>query len=94
MRLLIIFCLIIRFCAIRQKGSQTLYRSTLPPEVIEAVSANLSILKSPTVMRQYDGRLWTWEGCADNWDRVMAHVLTSGIMHRLFHTYFLLWNVR
>jgi uncharacterized protein (DUF608 family) len=41
------------------------YSSTLPPEVLEAVSANLSILKSPTVMRQADGRLWCWEGCDD-----------------------------
>lgn len=41
------------------------YRSTLPPEVIEAVAANLSILKSPTVLRQTDGRLWGWEGCED-----------------------------
>jgi len=43
------------------------YDSTLPPEVIDAVSANLSILKSPTVMRQFDGRLWGWEGCQDDW---------------------------
>jgi uncharacterized protein (DUF608 family) len=42
------------------------YASTLPAEVIEAVAANLSILKSPTVMRQYDGRLWSWEGCAND----------------------------
>ena len=41
------------------------YASTLPPEVIEAVAANLSILKSPTIMRQHDGRLWCWEGCND-----------------------------
>jgi uncharacterized protein (DUF608 family) len=40
--------------------------STLPPEVIEAVAANLTILKSPTVLRQADGRLWAWEGCGDN----------------------------
>jgi uncharacterized protein (DUF608 family) len=43
------------------------YNSSLPPEVIEAVAANLTILKSPTVMRQYDGRLWNWEGCGDSW---------------------------
>ncbi|MEO8415013.1 MAG: GH116 family glycosyl hydrolase [Ginsengibacter sp.] len=41
------------------------YTSTLPPEVIEAVASNLTILKSPTVMRQYDGRLWNFEGCGD-----------------------------
>ena len=42
------------------------FSSTLPPEVMEAVSANLTILKSPTVLRQSDGRLWGWEGCGDN----------------------------
>jgi uncharacterized protein (DUF608 family) len=39
------------------------YNSTLPAEVIEAVAANLTILKSPTILRQADGRLWAWEGC-------------------------------
>ena len=43
------------------------YNSTLPAEVIEAIAANLTILKSPTVMRQYDGRLWNWEGSGDTW---------------------------
>jgi len=42
------------------------YSSTLPAEVMEAVAANLTILKSPTVLRQYDGRLWSWEGCGDD----------------------------
>lgn len=45
----------------------TFYASTLPPEVMEAIAANLTILKSPTVMRQYDGRMWNWEGCSDDW---------------------------
>jgi hypothetical protein len=40
--------------------------STLPPELVEAVSANLGILKSPTILRQADGRIWGWEGCDDN----------------------------
>jgi len=42
------------------------YNTTLPPEVIEAISANLTILKSPTVLRQRDGKLWSFEGCSDN----------------------------
>ena len=42
------------------------FASTLPPEVVEAVASNLTILKSPTVLRQYDGRLWNFEGCGDN----------------------------
>mgnify|MGYP001945525443 CR=1 FL=1 len=42
------------------------YDTTLPPEVIEAVATNLTILKSPTTLRQADGRLWLWEGCRDD----------------------------
>ncbi|MBO9154686.1 GH116 family glycosyl hydrolase [Chitinophaga sp. GCM10012297] len=47
--------------------TEAFYKSTLPPEVTEAVAANLTILKSATVMRQFDGRFWCWEGCGDNW---------------------------
>lgn len=46
--------------------SHTFYASDLPPEVLEAVSANLSILKSPTVLRQKNGALWAYEGCFDS----------------------------
>ncbi|MEO9005121.1 MAG: GH116 family glycosyl hydrolase, partial [Ginsengibacter sp.] len=46
--------------------STAFYNSSLPSEVIEAIAANLSIIKSPTVLRQYDGRLWSWEGCNDD----------------------------
>ncbi len=46
--------------------TDTFYDSTLPDEVIEAVAANLTILKSPTVLRQTDGRLWCFEGCSDD----------------------------
>ncbi len=66
------------------------YRSTLPPEVTEAVAANLSILKSPTVLRQTDGRFWGWEGCEDqqgscagscthvwNYAQAMCHLFPS-----------------
>ena len=42
------------------------YDSTLPPEIVEAAAANLTILKSPTVLRQFDGRMWAWEGMNDN----------------------------
>ena len=54
---------------LRQKSrqfSECFYDTTLPPEVIEAIAANLTILKSPTVLRQADGRLWCFEGCGDN----------------------------
>jgi len=47
------------------KFSETFYNSDLPPEVLEAIAANLTILKSPTVLRQKNGTLWAWEGCHD-----------------------------
>ena len=46
--------------------TKTFYDSTLPPEVVDAVACNLSILKSPTVLRQTDGRFWAWEGTGDD----------------------------
>jgi uncharacterized protein (DUF608 family) len=55
--------------ALREKSElfrDAFFQSTLPTEVIEAVVANLTILKSPTVLRQTDGKLWAWEGCSDN----------------------------
>ena len=45
--------------------SDCFYDTTLPDEVVEAVASNLTILKSPTVLRQTDGRLWCFEGCHD-----------------------------
>jgi uncharacterized protein (DUF608 family) len=49
-----------------ERFSDCFFDSTLPPEAIEAVAANLSILKSPTILRQRDGRMWGWEGCDDD----------------------------
>jgi uncharacterized protein (DUF608 family) len=45
--------------------TSTFYDTTLPEEVVAAVAANLTILKTPTVQRQVDGRLWCWEGCCE-----------------------------
>jgi uncharacterized protein (DUF608 family) len=58
----------LNYIPLREKSklfTDTFYDSTLPAEVIEAVAANLTILKSPTVLRQTDGRLWCFEGCTD-----------------------------
>jgi uncharacterized protein (DUF608 family) len=44
-----------RFC-------DALFSSTLPEEALDAVSANLAILKSPTVWRLEDGSFYGWEG--------------------------------
>ena len=46
-----------------QAFQEALFSSTLPPYVLDAVSANLAILKSPTVLRLENGDLWGWEGC-------------------------------
>ncbi|MBE0698104.1 MAG: hypothetical protein IH586_14380, partial [Anaerolineaceae bacterium] len=46
-----------------QAFHDALFRSSLPGYVIDAVSANLGILKSPTVLRQENGNVWAWEGC-------------------------------
>ncbi|MCE9615110.1 MAG: hypothetical protein K8T26_12600 [Lentisphaerae bacterium] len=40
-----------------------LLASTLPAAMLDAVTANLSILKSPTVMRLEDGTFYGFEGC-------------------------------
>ena len=42
---------------------EALFSSTLPSYVLDAVSANLSILKSPTLLRLEDGSLYGFEGC-------------------------------
>jgi uncharacterized protein (DUF608 family) len=62
------------YTQLRDKSSRfrdAFFDTTLPAEVVEAVAANLTILKSPTVRRQCDGRLWCFEGCGD----------TSGCCH-------------
>ncbi len=57
-----------RYVNLRERSerfSNCFYDTTLPPEVVEAVAANLTIIKSPTVLRQFDGCLWCFEGCSD-----------------------------
>ena len=58
----------LKYELLREKSAlfrDTFYDTTLPDEVVEAIAANLTILKSPTVLRQTDGRLWCFEGCSD-----------------------------
>jgi len=43
-----------------------LFSSDVPDTVISALSANISILKSPTVLRLEDGSFYGWEGCCGN----------------------------
>ena len=57
-----------RFDELRGRTSafaEALHATDIPAEALEAVTANLGILRSPTVLRQHDGRLWNWEGCGE-----------------------------
>lgn len=45
------------------KFKNALFGSTFPPYVVDAVSANLGILKAPTILREANGNVWGWEGC-------------------------------
>jgi uncharacterized protein (DUF608 family) len=46
-----------------QAFHDALFSSSIPAPVLEAVSANLAIIKSPTILLQENGNLWGWEGC-------------------------------
>lgn len=43
-----------------------LFESTLPPEVVDAISANIVPIRSNTSFWLEDGRFMAWEGCFDN----------------------------
>ena len=45
-----------------QRFHDAIFSSTLPEFVLDAVSSNLAIIKSPTVLRQANGNIWAWEG--------------------------------
>ena len=54
---------------LRQKTQafhDALFRTTAPSYVLDAISANLAIIKSPTVLRLENGHMWGWEGCFCN----------------------------
>ncbi len=51
--------------AASERFAKCFYDTTLPPEVVEAVAANIAILKTTTVLRQRDGKMWAFEGCGD-----------------------------
>jgi uncharacterized protein (DUF608 family) len=42
---------------------KALYRTTLPPVMIQAMDANITVLRSTTCFRIEDGSLLGWEGC-------------------------------
>ena len=49
-----------------QRFVDALLDSSVPEFVKDAVLSNLSVLKTPTVLRLEDGSLWGWEGCHES----------------------------
>jgi len=45
-----------------RRFKEALFASTIPAAALDAVSANISILKSPTALRLEDGTFYGWEG--------------------------------
>jgi len=52
--------------AASERFRDELFASTLPEHVLDAVSSQLAILRTPTVARLPDGTLYGWEGCHAN----------------------------
>jgi non-lysosomal glucosylceramidase len=46
-----------------QLFKDTLFNTTMPDYVVDAIASNISILKSPTCVRLTDGTLYGFEGC-------------------------------
>ena len=49
-----------------RKFHDALFDSTLPPQVLDAISANIVPVRSNTCFWLEDGRFYGWEGCFDN----------------------------
>ena len=52
-----------RLEAASRKFQEAFFASTLPTYVLDSVSSQMAILRSPTVLRLPDGTVWGWEGC-------------------------------
>ncbi|HVO43417.1 MAG TPA: GH116 family glycosyl-hydrolase [Aggregatilineales bacterium] len=70
-----------------EKFHQALFNSTLPGTVIDAISSQMSILKSPTVTLLEDGSFYGWEGvhteagsCEGSCDHVWNYALTHAYL--------------
>lgn len=55
-----------RLSGATQAFHDALFGSTYPPEVLDAVSANIVPVRSTTCFWLADGRFYGWEGCFDN----------------------------
>lgn len=70
-----------------EKFRDALLDSTLPRGMAEAISANLSVLKSPTVLRLEDGSFYGWEGvfeksgsCEGSCQHVWGYVYSTAFL--------------
>lgn len=72
--------------------TETLYQSTLPETVIDAVSANLSVLKSPTVLRLTDGTFYGLRAAWKTWEAARGAVRMSGITPMRCRFFFRIWR--
>lgn len=52
-----------KFFTETSKFRDSIFSSSLPEEVLDAISSNLSVLRSPTVMRLENGEFYGFEGC-------------------------------
>ncbi len=50
-----------------RKFHDALFAGNLPKEMIEGISANLAVLRSPTCLRLEDGTFYGWEGVGSFW---------------------------
>jgi len=71
---------------------EALFSSTLPPYVLDAVSANLAILKSPTVLRLENGDMWAGKDASPMPAAARAPALMCGIMRRHFLIFIPNWS--
>lgn len=82
-----------------------LFGSTLPAAMLDAISANLSILKSPTVLRLEDGTFYGWEGsridegacegsCTHVWNYAQALAYLFPALERSMRDADYRWNLR
>ncbi len=46
-----------------RRFAEAFFSSTVPTHVLDAISSQMSILRTPTVTRLTDGTLYGWEGC-------------------------------
>ena len=50
-----------------RKFANALYSSTLPEYALDAISANITVIRSTTCFRVEGGMFFGWEGCGDTW---------------------------